>query len=111
MEDFIASIAGFGMEIGVRLFGDSPSQHDGLHECAVAELIVRSSANQAAYIMKSLGLARHVEALEFCKIAGVIGGNTVALLNELTDHDISITESTVPNADAICLSAFNAMRR
>jgi hypothetical protein len=111
MEDFIAALTGFGMEIGIRLFGESETQAHGLDEQALAEAIVRIAAGNAAAIVNTLRIGPVMDAVTFCQLTGIIAGGMVGLAGELTGSDVSITAENLPQADVICLSAFAGLTR
>lgn len=111
MEDFIAAITGFGMEIGIRLFGESESETHELDEAALAEAIVRIAASNAARIVNSLGLGRVLDAGTFAQLAAIIAAGMLGLVSELTGCELSITDDNVPDSDAICLRAFAGLAR
>ena len=109
--DFLMSLVGLGMQIGDQIFEQLFASNHPINAQAVAELIVRCSAGQAAAIVKNLGLAEVINEEEFGNITGLIAGGTSTLIGELTGHEILLSVETVPNAMAICLSAFDAMRK
>jgi hypothetical protein len=108
MEDE-TSFEAFGIEFGMRMVRSVSAPQ--LANAQIAEQVVEQSARQAAYIFKSLGLARRVDEAAFGKIVGFLVGSNSAFITELTGQPIAVTGDAVPNAYQICSRAFDAMKR
>ena len=108
MEDE-TSFEAFGIEFGMRMIRSVAAPQAGNGQ--IAEQVVEQSARQAAYIFKSLGLARRVDEAAFGKIVGFLVGSNSAFITELTGQPVPVTNDAVPNAYQICSRAFDAMKR
>ena len=108
MEDE-TSYEAFGIEFGMRMVRSVAAPQAANEQ--IAEQVVEQSARQAAYIFKSLGIASRVDQAMFGRIVGFLVGSNSAFITELTGQPVPVTDDAVPNAYAICLRAFDSMKR
>jgi hypothetical protein len=107
MEDEL-SFEAFGIEFGMRMFRSVSAPQAANQQ--IAQQLLEQSVGQAVHIFTSLGIAHRVNEAMFGRMVGFLVGSNSAFIAEVTGQPIPMTDDAVPNADRICVRAFNAMK-
>ena len=96
-DDFMTSVAEFGLHIGMKLIGKGMEPSRSIDRTALANAIVEVSAKEAAAIVSELGLIQHLNHDEgdFGTIVGIIAGEHFGLVELLTEVKLSYKDCSI----------------
>ena len=114
LEDFFTALAEFSVQLGTGIIRNelAPKQTLEINKTALADVLLYSSVEQAAQIVREFGLIGQLndERGDFGKIVGIIAQEQVGLVRVLTGVEVDIIEDVSKDAGETCMRAFRALR-